>query len=98
MCAHARTGHLRMLGQPAHTRSRGAFYEKDRAISDIGERIAPLNRGQGWAFVIRTLRECLPRVRDNSLDGRSGAKCCGERGEHLRLIPRGIPVRRIAPI
>ena len=35
------------------------------AISDLGERIAFLNRGQGW--VVRKLRELLPRVRDNSL-------------------------------
>jgi nitronate monooxygenase len=35
------------------------------AISDLGERIAFLNRGQGW--VVRQLRELLPRVRDNSL-------------------------------
>ena len=35
------------------------------AISDLGERIGFLNRGQGW--VVRKLRELLPRVRDNSL-------------------------------
>ena len=52
-------GHLRMLGKL------GAFYEKAMAIGDLGERIAFLNRGQGW--VVRKLRELLPRVRDNSL-------------------------------
>jgi len=57
-------GHLRMLGQPPSSRL-GAFYEKAMAISDLGERIASLNRGQGW--VVRKLRELLPRVRDNSL-------------------------------
>ena len=57
-------GHLRMLGQPPSSKL-GAFYEKAMAISDLGERIAFLNRGQGW--VVRKLRELLPRVRDNSL-------------------------------
>ena len=57
-------GHLRMLGQLPSSKL-GAFYEKALAISDLGERIAFLNRGQGW--VVRKLRELLPRVRDNSL-------------------------------
>ena len=57
-------GHLRMLGQPPSSKL-GAFYEKAMAISDLGERIAFLNRDQGW--VVRRLRELLPRVRDNSL-------------------------------
>jgi Domain of unknown function (DUF6306) len=56
--------HLRMLGQPPSSKL-GAFYDKAMAISDLGERIAFLNRGQGW--VVRKLRELLPRVRDNSL-------------------------------
>ena len=56
--------HLRMLGQ-APSLKVGAFYDKAMAISDLGERIAFLNRGQGW--VVRKLRELLPRVRDDSL-------------------------------
>lgn len=43
----------------------GAFYAKAMAIADLGERIAFLNRGQGW--VVRKLRETLPRVGDNRL-------------------------------
>jgi hypothetical protein len=43
----------------------GAFYEKAMAIENPGERIAFLNRGQGW--VARKLRDMLPRVRDNRL-------------------------------
>lgn len=43
----------------------GGFYGKAMAIADLGERIAFLNRGQGW--VVRKLREMLPRVRDNQL-------------------------------
>jgi len=56
--------HLRTLGQ-APSPKVGAFYDKAMAISDLGERIAFLNRGQGW--VVRKLREMLPLVRDNSL-------------------------------
>jgi uncharacterized protein DUF6306 len=56
--------HLRMLGQAPSSKV-GAFYGKAMAISDLGERIAFLNRGQGW--VVRRLRETLPRVRDDSL-------------------------------
>ena len=43
----------------------GAFYEKAMAITDLGERVAFLNRGQGW--VVRKLREALPRIRDNHI-------------------------------
>jgi hypothetical protein len=43
----------------------GAFHGKAMAIQDLGERIIFLNRGQNW--VVRKLREILPRVRDNAL-------------------------------
>jgi hypothetical protein len=43
----------------------GAFHGKAMAIQDLGERIIFLNRGQNW--VVRKLREILPRVRDNLL-------------------------------
>jgi hypothetical protein len=43
----------------------GAFHGKTMAIQDLGERIIFLNRGQNW--VVRKLREILPRVRDNLL-------------------------------
>jgi hypothetical protein len=35
------------------------------AIEGLPERIAFLNRGQGW--VVRKLREMMPRVRDDAL-------------------------------
>ena len=35
------------------------------AISDVAERLAFLNRGQGW--VVRKLERLLPRVRDDAL-------------------------------
>src|SRR5262249_50347173 len=43
----------------------GAFYGKAMAITDLKERIIFLNPGQGW--VVRKLREILPRIRDNRL-------------------------------
>ena len=43
----------------------GALYDKAMAIADLSERVAFLNRGQGW--VVRKLREILPRVRDDRL-------------------------------
>ena len=55
---------LKVLGTPASTRI-GAFQEKAMAIEGLPERIAFLNRGQGW--VVKKLREMLPKVRDDSL-------------------------------
>ena len=43
----------------------GAFYGKAMAVAGLGERIAFLNHSQGW--VVRKLREMLPRVRDDQL-------------------------------
>lgn len=43
----------------------GAFYEKVMAIGDMTERTSFLNRGQGW--VVRKLREAMPRVADEGL-------------------------------
>jgi hypothetical protein len=55
---------LKVLGEPASPRI-GAFQEKAMAIEGLPERIAFLNRGQGW--VVRKLREMLPKLRDDSL-------------------------------
>ncbi|MGN6517149.1 MAG: nitronate monooxygenase [Rhizomicrobium sp.] len=43
----------------------GAFYEKCLAFTDLKERIAFINRGQGW--VVKKLREMLPKVRDDRM-------------------------------
>jgi Domain of unknown function (DUF6306) len=56
--------HLKALGETPSVKV-GAFYDKAMAIADLGERVAFLNRGQGW--VVRELREILPRVRDDRL-------------------------------
>jgi len=55
---------LKALGAPASTRV-GAFQDKALAIEALPERIAFLNRGQAW--VVRKLREILPKVRDDAL-------------------------------
>jgi hypothetical protein len=55
---------LKALGVPASTRI-GAFQEKALAVEPLAERIAFLNRGQGW--VVKKLREMMPRVRDDAL-------------------------------
>lgn len=43
----------------------GAFYEKAIAIPEFEARLAFVNRGQGW--VVRKLRELLPRIEDPAL-------------------------------
>lgn len=62
-CAMLST-HIKRLGRPPSTRV-GSFHARAMAIADPLERIAFLNRGQGW--VARRLREILPRVRDEAL-------------------------------
>jgi hypothetical protein len=54
--------HIKAIGGTPSTKV-GAFYGKAMAIADLAERMAFLNRGQGW--VVRKLREMLPRVRDD---------------------------------
>ena len=56
--------HVKALGAIPSARI-GAFYGKAMAVDNLGERIAFLNRGQGW--VVRRLHEILPRVRDHQL-------------------------------
>lgn len=55
---------LKALGEPASTKV-GAFQEKCLAIEGMAERIAFLNRGQGW--VVKKLKEMIPKVRDDAL-------------------------------
>ena len=55
---------LKALDEPASPRV-GAFQEKALAIPELPARIAFLNRGQAW--VVRKLREMLPKVRDEGL-------------------------------
>lgn len=56
--------HIKALGETPSPKV-GVFYDKAMAIANLGDRITFLNRGQGW--VVRKLREMLPRVRDNQL-------------------------------
>ena len=55
---------LKALGVPGSTKI-GAFEGKALAIEGLAERMAFLNRGQGW--VVKKLREMLPKVRDDKL-------------------------------
>lgn len=55
---------LKALDAPSSLRV-GAFEEKALAIAELPARIAFLNRGQAW--VVRKLREMLPKVRDEGL-------------------------------
>lgn len=57
-------GHIQRLGAEP-TATTGAFYGKAMAIAAMSERIAFLNRGQGW--VVKKLRGMLPKVRDEKL-------------------------------
>lgn len=56
--------HLQALGGPVSPKT-GDFHGKAMAIADLSERLVFLNRGQGW--VVRKLREMIPRVRDATL-------------------------------
>jgi hypothetical protein len=53
--------HIELLGGDP-SRQVGAFYGKTMAIADTRERLAFLNRGQSW--VVRKLRDILPRIDD----------------------------------
>jgi len=55
---------LKALDAPASPKV-GAFQDKALAIAGLPERIVFLNRGQGW--VVRKLKEMLPKVRDDGL-------------------------------
>ncbi len=56
--------HVKALGEKPSPET-GAIYGKAMAVAELRERIALLNRGQGW--VVRKLRENLPRIRDDQL-------------------------------
>jgi hypothetical protein len=55
---------LKTIDEPASTKV-GAFEGKAMAIEGLADRIAFLNRGQGW--VVRKLKQMLPKVRDDGL-------------------------------
>jgi hypothetical protein len=56
--------HLGDLGGMPSAKT-GVFREKAMALPDIRERLTFLNRGQEW--VVRKLKEALPKVRDDAL-------------------------------
>lgn len=72
---------LKRLERPASPRI-GGFREKALAIPGLDDRLAFLNRGQGW--VVRKLREMLPRVRDDALHGDLVAMLAGHEANIAR--------------
>ncbi|MGV8996123.1 MAG: DUF6306 domain-containing protein [Parvibaculaceae bacterium] len=58
------SGQIKLLGGTPSPVT-GSFYGKAMAINDLVERVIFLNRDQGW--VVRKLRELLPRTRDDKL-------------------------------
>lgn len=56
--------HIRKAGGSPSLKC-GAFFGKAMAIGDLHDRLHFLNRGQSW--VVRKLRELLPRVRSDEL-------------------------------
>lgn len=58
------TGHIeRFGGRPS--KATGSFYDKLVGTEGFGAQVDLLDRGQGW--VVRKLRETLPRIEDNAL-------------------------------
>ncbi len=62
-CAVLMTAIKALGGEPS--KRVGAFAQKAMAIVELGERLAFINRGQGW--VVRKLREMLPKIRDDRI-------------------------------
>src|SRR3546814_4444107 len=58
------TRHVTRLGGTP-SRANGAFYDKVVALDSPADRLALVNRGQGW--VVRRLREALGRIADGAL-------------------------------
>jgi hypothetical protein len=63
-CCAMLAGHIRELGGLPSAET-GGFYDKLVAVEGLPERLALLNRGQGW--VVRRLRDVLRCVRDDRL-------------------------------
>jgi 5-formyltetrahydrofolate cyclo-ligase len=63
-CAAMLARHVRALGG-APSRKVGAFREKALAIAGVAPRLAFLNKGQQW--VVRRLRELLPKIRQDDI-------------------------------
>lgn len=55
---------IRAIGGKSSNRT-GEFFQKAMEIPDVSERLAFLNRGQGW--VVKKLREILPMIEDPTL-------------------------------
>ena len=68
---------IRRIGA-APSRKTGAFHGKAMAVADPLDRLAFLNRGQGW--VVRRLDALIPRIRDDLLHADLRAMAESHRG------------------
>ncbi|WP_313311655.1 nitronate monooxygenase [Pulveribacter sp.] len=73
---------LRSLGAQPSSRT-GDFYERAMAVPDLGERLAFLNRGQGW--VARKVRELLAELEHEELRAGLDAMLQGHQ-DNLALV------------
>jgi len=73
---------LRSLGAQPSSRT-GDFYQRAMAVQDLGERLAFLNRGQGW--VARKVRELLAELEHEELRAGLDAMLQGHQ-DNLALV------------
>lgn len=69
--------------QATPTRRTGAFYDKAMAIADLPQRMAFLNRGQGW--VVHKLEALLPAIHDEQLHNALAAMLASHR-DNIRRV------------
>jgi nitronate monooxygenase len=83
----------RLEGVPS--RKTGALHEQAMTIADIPERLAFLNRGQGW--VARKLKMLLPTIRDETIHADLAVMLASHESD-ISLVTAELPVRPYADI
>ena len=91
-CAMLRQSIRRLNGTPSS--ATGAFYRRAIATSDLSARLELLNRGRSW--VVKKLREALPKIKDDRLHGRLKAMLIAHESCISRIVetPAANPNRR----
>jgi nitronate monooxygenase len=77
------------------SRKTGALHEQAMTIADIPERLAFLNRGQGW--VARKLKMLLPTIRDETIHADLAVMLASHESD-ISLVTAELPVRPYADI
>jgi len=85
-CAMLTSAIRRLEGEPSS--KTGRFYEKVMAIPEEGARLAFVNRGQDW--VVRKLRETLPRIEDSRLTADLGEMLSSHEDNIARVARSGL--------